>query len=134
MQPGPDRQAIVVGPIADGAGAADRAGGPIEGGQKAVASCLDLVASVATEFTTDGRIVPGQHVAPAPVTQLGSTRGRTDDIGEQDGDQHAVAAFVDYQPDEHIPDPERHQLYSSAYHRYREVYYALKPVFEKVET
>ena len=25
------------------------------------------------------------------------------------------------------------QLYSSAYHRYREVYYALKPVFEKVE-
>jgi hypothetical protein len=25
------------------------------------------------------------------------------------------------------------QLYS-AYHRYREVYYALKPVFEKVET
>ena len=46
----------------------------------------------------------------------------------------AVAAFVDYQPDEHVPDPERHQLYSSAYHRYREVYYALKPVFEKVET
>jgi sugar (pentulose or hexulose) kinase len=45
----------------------------------------------------------------------------------------AVAAFVDYQPDEHVPDPERHQLYSSAYHRYREVY-ALKPVFEKVET
>jgi sugar (pentulose or hexulose) kinase len=46
----------------------------------------------------------------------------------------AVAAFVDYQPDEHVPDPERHQLYTSAYHRYREVYYALKPVFEKVET
>lgn len=91
MQPGPDRQAIVVGPIANGAGAAaDRAGGPIEGGQKAVASCLDLVASVATEFMTDGRIVPGQHVAPAPVTQLGSTRGRADDIGEQYGDQDAV--------------------------------------------
>ena len=46
----------------------------------------------------------------------------------------AVAAFVDYQPDEHVPDPERHQLYTSAYHRYRELYYALKPVFEKVET
>jgi hypothetical protein len=26
------------------------------------------------------------------------------------------------------------QLYSSAYHRYRDVYYVLKPVFEKVET
>jgi sugar (pentulose or hexulose) kinase len=32
------------------------------------------------------------------------------------------------------PDSERHQLYSSAYHRYRDVYYVLKPVFEKVET
>ena len=46
----------------------------------------------------------------------------------------AVAAFVIYQPDEHVPDPERHAAYTSAYHRYREVYYALKPVFEKAET
>ena len=46
----------------------------------------------------------------------------------------AVAAFVDYQPEEHVPDPERHAAYTSAYHRYREVYYALKLVFEKVET
>jgi sugar (pentulose or hexulose) kinase len=42
----------------------------------------------------------------------------------------AVSAFVDYQPDEHVPDPERQQRYTEAYHRYREVYFALKPVFE----
>ena len=38
--------------------------------------------------------------------------------GVHAGVAEAVAAFVDYQPDEHVPDPERHQLYSSAYHRY----------------
>jgi sugar (pentulose or hexulose) kinase len=43
----------------------------------------------------------------------------------------AVDAFVAYQPDEHVPDPERHQRYSEAYRHYREVYFALKPVFER---
>jgi xylulokinase len=42
----------------------------------------------------------------------------------------AVDAFVAYQPEEHHPDPERHQLYTDAYRRYRDVYFALKPVFE----
>jgi len=32
------------------------------------------------------------------------------------------------------PRPRAPPLYSSAYHRYRDVYYVLKPVFEKVET
>jgi xylulokinase len=43
----------------------------------------------------------------------------------------AVAAFVSYQPEEQLPDPERHQAYADAYRRYREVYFALKPVFER---
>ena len=43
----------------------------------------------------------------------------------------AVAAFVTYQPDEHVPDPECHQAYSEAYRHYRDLYYALKPVFER---
>jgi xylulokinase len=43
----------------------------------------------------------------------------------------AVDAFVAYQPDEHIPDPERHELYADAYRQYRDVYFALKPVFER---
>ena len=44
-----------------------------------------------------------------------------------------MAAFVDYQPDEHVPDPERQQRYTDAYRRYRDVYYALKPVFERLD-
>ena len=43
----------------------------------------------------------------------------------------AVDAFVTYQPDEHLPDPQRHEIYNEAYRRYRDVYFALKPVFER---
>ena len=44
---------------------------------------------------------------------------------------NAVVAFAAYQPDEHQPDPERNQIYNDAYGRYRDVYFALKPVFER---
>ena len=42
----------------------------------------------------------------------------------------AVGAFVAYEPDEHLPDPGRQEAYAEAYARYRDVYFALKPVFE----
>jgi xylulokinase len=41
----------------------------------------------------------------------------------------AVDAFVSYQPEEEHPDPERQARYDDAYRRYRELYFALKPVF-----
>lgn len=43
----------------------------------------------------------------------------------------AVSAFVAYRPDEHEPDPEHREAYDEAYRRYRDVYFALKPVFER---
>ena len=43
----------------------------------------------------------------------------------------AAGAFVSYRPDEHRPDPERQEIYNEAYARYRDVYFALKPVFER---
>jgi xylulokinase len=51
--------------------------------------------------------------------------------GLHPGVADAVAAFVAYQPEEQVPDPERHERYAEAYRRYRDVYYALKPVFER---
>jgi xylulokinase len=42
----------------------------------------------------------------------------------------AVDAFVAFQPEEHQPDPERREAYDEAYRRYRDVYFALKPVFD----
>jgi xylulokinase len=41
----------------------------------------------------------------------------------------AVDAFVAFRPEEHQPDPERREIYDDAYRRYRDVYFALKPVF-----
>jgi xylulokinase len=41
----------------------------------------------------------------------------------------AVEAFVAFRPEEHRPDPERKAEYDEAYRRYRDVYFALKPVF-----
>jgi xylulokinase len=41
----------------------------------------------------------------------------------------AVDAFVAFRPDEHQPDPERREAYDDAYRRYRDVYFALRPVF-----
>jgi xylulokinase len=43
----------------------------------------------------------------------------------------AVDAFVAYRPDEQLPDPERHERYADAYRRYRDLYFALKPVFDR---
>jgi xylulokinase len=41
----------------------------------------------------------------------------------------ATSAFVAFRPDGHEPDPERREAYDEAYRRYRDVYFALKPVF-----
>ena len=41
----------------------------------------------------------------------------------------AVRAFVRFRPQEHHPDPSTREAYDEAYRRYREVYFALKPVF-----
>ena len=46
----------------------------------------------------------------------------------------AVKSFVSFRPDEHEPDPERGEAYDEAYRRYREVYFALKPVFRSCAT
>ena len=43
----------------------------------------------------------------------------------------AAAAFVQYRPEEHVPDAKNAQAYDEAYRRYRDVYFALKPVFER---
>jgi hypothetical protein len=41
-----------------------------------------------------------------------------------------VKSFVSFRPEEHQPDPAIRDAYDEAYQRYRNVYFALKPVFE----
>jgi xylulokinase len=50
--------------------------------------------------------------------------------GVHTGVADAVKAFVSFRPDEHEPDPSAAEAYDEAYRRYRELYFALVPVFE----
>jgi xylulokinase len=43
----------------------------------------------------------------------------------------AVRAFVSFRPETHEPDPSSREAYDAAYRRYRELYFALVPVFER---
>ena len=45
----------------------------------------------------------------------------------------ATAAFVSYRPEGHKPDQDAKAAYDEAYRRYRDVYAALKPVFDRTE-
>jgi xylulokinase len=47
-----------------------------------------------------------------------------------DGVAEATDSFVSYRPEEHQPDPDAKAAYDEAYRRYRDVYFALKPVFD----
>jgi xylulokinase len=49
--------------------------------------------------------------------------------GERPGIGQAVKSFVTFEPDEHQPDPACRDAYEEAYRLYRDVYFALKPVF-----
>lgn len=42
----------------------------------------------------------------------------------------SAAAFVTYDPQELEPDPGQHEAYSDAYMRYRDLYFALRPLFD----
>ncbi len=48
--------------------------------------------------------------------------------GEHSSVADAVDAFVSYEPRENLPDPRRHEQYLEAHARYRDLYYALKPL------
>jgi sugar (pentulose or hexulose) kinase len=43
----------------------------------------------------------------------------------------AVEAIVAFRPEEHEPEAERREVYDEAYRRYRDVFFALKPVFAR---
>ena len=49
--------------------------------------------------------------------------------GVHAGVADAVDAFVSFRPDEHEPDPAAREAYDEAYRRYRELYFALAPIF-----
>src|SRR5207253_11092148 len=76
--------------VASRTGAADRARGPIEGGEKAVAHRLHRAAPVALELPAHERVVAPDQIPPAAVAERGGLPGGLDDVGEHHGGEYAV--------------------------------------------
>src|SRR5256714_9068804 len=72
-------------PIADGDGAANRAGGPVEGSQEPIAGGTDLLAAKPRELSTHQRMMLLEEVAPGMVTERRRALGGADDVSKEDG-------------------------------------------------
>jgi hypothetical protein len=64
--------------------------GAVEGGEEPVAGGVVLVAAVASEFTSDDRVVACEQVTPSAIADPHSVISRADDVGEHDGRQHGL--------------------------------------------
>ena len=58
--------------------------------EEPVAGGVDLAAAKTVQLVADHGVVPVEQHAPLPVAQLHGAVGRTDDVGEQHGREHAV--------------------------------------------
>ena len=70
VQAGADLEAELAHRLGDRAGAADRPGRAVEGGEEAVAGGVDLLAAEPDQLAPDERVVALEQVAPAPVAEL----------------------------------------------------------------
>src|SRR4029077_14264552 len=87
---GSNLEAGIVEAIADGYGAAHGAGRPVEGGEESVSGRGDLVASKMRELSSDGCVMPFQHVAPGFFAQCCRSFRRADDVRKENGREHSV--------------------------------------------
>ena len=79
-----------VGRVPDPARAVDRPGRPVEGREDSVARELDELAAEALDVRADELVVRLADALPGRVTQRRHALGGADDVGEQDGREHAV--------------------------------------------
>src|SRR2546423_5517034 len=77
--------------LGNGAGATHATRRAVEGGEKPVPKRSHFVAAGTREFPPHHRVMRGEQIAPALVSQLLGPRGRTDDVGKQYGRKDTVA-------------------------------------------
>ena len=85
-------------------GTADRAGRPVERGQEPVPGGVELLAREASELAANRRVVLVEEGSPARVPEILHPLGRADEIGEEDGGQHAVGSAHGTRPGEELLD------------------------------
>jgi hypothetical protein len=76
--------------VDDGRRTSHRSGRPIERREEPVARGLDLTSAPAVELASDGLVVAIDEPLPCTVTDLDGACGRSGDVGEQHGREHAV--------------------------------------------
>ena len=76
--------------IHDGTGALHGAGGPVEGGEEAVAGGINLAPAEANEVAPHRGVMAVQKLTPAAVAQASGFRRGTDDVGKEHRGKHAV--------------------------------------------
>src|SRR5262249_52371031 len=64
--------------------------GTIERGEEAVTCRVYFLAAEAAELCSNGLVVTLQEFAPGAVANFRGPRGRSNDVGEEDGGKHAV--------------------------------------------
>jgi hypothetical protein len=90
MQASANLEADIPYGVPHGAGAPDGPGRPVEGGEEAVAGCVDLGAAEPVQQPADPRVMLIEQVPPAPVAELAGCLGRPDEVGEQHRGQAPV--------------------------------------------
>jgi hypothetical protein len=85
-----DPDAESVNGIADGARAADGAGGTVERGKEPIAHGIKLPAAEASEFAADGGVVGLEKVPPGTIPDRRGGRSGAHDVGEENGREHPI--------------------------------------------
>lgn len=76
--------------LSDRTRAANRARGPVESCEEAVARGVELDAAILRELAANRRVMLRKQLTPAAITELRRLRRRADDIREQDRCEHSI--------------------------------------------
>ena len=90
VDPGPHPKVERRHGLADGAATTYSPPRPVEGGEEPVAGGIHLASAESVQLAADNDIVLVEHLAPAPVPELGGARRRPDDVGEEERGKDAV--------------------------------------------
>src|SRR5262249_10758797 len=90
MQASPYLESESVDAFDDRLGAADRTRRPVETREKAVSGRVDFSTTEADELATHDRVMTLEQITPCPVSEIGCSLARADDVGEQHRRQHAI--------------------------------------------
>src|SRR5437660_6488155 len=92
MQAGADAKAERFCCVPNPACAVDRAGGPVERGERSITGRFDELAAEALDVRAEQLVVCLTDESPRGVAEGRRTFGRADDVGEEDGGEYTIGS------------------------------------------